>query len=87
MTPDEQIDLWVKGQSIHNPDRDECCPDFSCCKPELLAPEAVRETFKSGNYKVRNRLLGEFLGRLIAKEFPNKKVYIAGLDAQRMELE
>ena len=28
MTSDEQLKEWVKGNSIHNPDRDECCPDF-----------------------------------------------------------
>lgn len=23
--------LWAKGLSVHNPFRNECTPDFSCC--------------------------------------------------------
>lgn len=42
MTPNEQLELWVRGKSVHNDERDECCPDFSCCSPELLAPEHER---------------------------------------------
>ena len=34
-----QLDEWVKGNPIHNNVDDECCPDFSCCRPELLAPK------------------------------------------------
>ena len=30
-----QLILWVLGFSIHNKYGDECCPDFSCCAPEL----------------------------------------------------
>lgn len=26
-----QLILWVIGINIHNPIRDECTPDFSCC--------------------------------------------------------
>lgn len=38
MTAEDQVDLWVQGQSVHNPDRDECCPDFSCCRAHLAWP-------------------------------------------------
>lgn len=27
---------WAMGQSYHNRVDDECCPDFSCCQPELF---------------------------------------------------
>jgi hypothetical protein len=27
--------LWIKGMSYHNSIDDECCPDFSCCYPEM----------------------------------------------------
>ena len=27
---------WVSGISKHNEVDDECCPDFSCCYPNLL---------------------------------------------------
>lgn len=26
---------WCFGVSEHNKVDDECCPDFSCCRPEL----------------------------------------------------
>ena len=51
MTSKEQLDEWVKGNSIHNKERDECCPDFSCCTPELLAPEEKRKEFAKAWYE------------------------------------
>lgn len=45
MTVNDQLDRWRNGESIHNKERDECCPDFSCCKPELLADRFEREKF------------------------------------------
>jgi len=87
MTTDEQLAEWLKGNPIHNQDRGECCPDFSCCNPQLLAPAEVREVFVKGNSHVRSRLLGEFLSRAFADLKPAAEVYIAGLDADRMELE
>lgn len=79
MTPEEQVDLWVRGESVHNtlgPGGGECCPDFSCCKPELLAPEAVRRRFKEAGKKERYQMLMEFLAALV--EDHKKKVHIAG---------
>ncbi len=43
----EQLNAWVAGDSKHNTVDDECCPDFSCCRPELLAPKARREEFQT----------------------------------------
>lgn len=68
MTPQEQMELWVKGESIHNDERDECCPDFSCCKPELLASVAVRERFRDGTPQEQSSMLVDFLGALIKSE-------------------
>ena len=80
----EQLDSWVEGKSIHLPE--QCCPDFSCCRPELLAPKEVREVFaaayKTDNEAVQMRMLMEFL----SKAFDTKKVYIAGLERSREEL-
>lgn len=45
MTPLEQIEKWAAGESIHNPDRNECCPDFSCCFPELKWTNSTREQY------------------------------------------
>lgn len=46
MTPEEQLREWVKGNNIHNPDRDECCPDFACCQPNNHFPIELRLKFQ-----------------------------------------
>ncbi len=34
---------WAMGRPYHNEIDDECCPDFSCCYPDLLEKdEAAR---------------------------------------------
>ncbi len=45
MEQKEQIALWRQGKSLHDHENNCCCPDFSCCNPRLLAPEAVREAY------------------------------------------
>jgi len=80
MTSDEQLDEWVKGNSIHNETTGECCPDFSCCSPELAIPIEQRILFQKNDGNVRFAMLGMFLRGAIAlatKE-TGKKVYIAG---------
>jgi hypothetical protein len=37
-----QVRLWREGISIHNQINGECCPDFSCCYPDMLTPEVKR---------------------------------------------
>ena len=27
---------WAQGRPYHNKIDDECCPDFSCCRPDLF---------------------------------------------------
>lgn len=72
MTSDEQLQEWLKGNSIHNDTRNECCPDFSCCKPELLASEDERNQFveahKKGDGSTTDKILAMFLVRLIENE-------------------
>jgi len=81
MTCDEQLNKWLAGNSVHNNDGcDECCPDFSCCRPELLAPLEEREHFVVSNDLERQRMLMMFLGRLISTS-PNK-VHITGPDRE-----
>jgi len=91
MKIEEQTEQWLLGNPLHNNERDECCPDFSCCTPELLAPMEVREVFvaarKSGNNKIVSRMLMEFLGKMLEVNLPEKKVNIAGLESNRQELE
>jgi hypothetical protein len=76
MTCDEQLAEWLKGNSIHNADRDECCPDFSCCRPELLADEATRRAFVE-HPEARDQMLMVFLGAGLAK-MTEKAVHVAG---------
>jgi hypothetical protein len=34
---------WAMGKSLHNRIDDECCPDFSCCQPDMFEKdEAAR---------------------------------------------
>jgi len=75
---EKQLELWVKGKSVHNNEQGECCPDFSCCKPHLLAPEHERKAFseasQKGDHKVTTSMLVEFLGRAIS----SPEIYVAG---------
>lgn len=79
MTADEQLVLWLEGDSRCPNDRDECCPDFSCCRPDFLADKKTRQAFVDGDEKTRMELLGMFLGNAFAVASENK-VYIAGVD-------
>lgn len=65
MTVQTQLDQWVAGHPVHNPTRDECCPDFSCCNPALLAPAETRRQFAAAGKAERNSMLMEFLGKLL----------------------
>lgn len=40
-----QLKAWVEGDSQHNQVDDECCPDFSCCVPNIQTSKEDRETF------------------------------------------
>lgn len=31
-----QTEAWVNGFSYHSEDSGECCPDFSCCYPDMF---------------------------------------------------
>jgi len=91
MTTDEQLALWLSGEPTCPNDRKECCPDFSCCCPELLADEDVRQRFIAAEEEERHALLMGFLGAAMAKmaEGVDAKVpdvYVAG-DPANYELE
>lgn len=82
-----QLRCWAEGNSVHNLLRDECCPDFSCCFPEMSTPLEVRKSFVGASPEVRHEMLGMFLGQAAQKWFGEKdpKVYIAGMDPGGME--
>lgn len=61
----EQISDWLAGKPWHNHLRNECCPDFSCCKPELLAPLHERKAFCRLDEDGRLAMLQVFLERAL----------------------
>ena len=32
---------WAQGRPYHEPIDDECCPDFSCCHPDLFTADVT----------------------------------------------
>jgi len=62
-----QLALWVEGQSVHDDEHEQCCPDFSCCKPHLQAPKDERWAFlvahMTEDYETCDRLTIGFLER------------------------
>jgi hypothetical protein len=76
MTCDEQLNEWVNGNSIHNTERNECCPDFSCCQKHYKATDEERRLFRD-RPELRDQMLMNFLGAAIAGY--GKDIYIAGL--------
>lgn len=80
MELDEQLDKWLNGEPLHNYEINKCCPDFSCCKPELIADKKTRHIFcdayKRGDKDIINTMLMGFLANSLVSE--SKKVYIAG---------
>lgn len=84
---DHQLREWIEGRPWHNPlspqptiEGGECCPDFSCCQSELLAPDDERRRFAQADGQLRHEMLMIFLGRCIAKatEGTGKRVHLAG---------
>lgn len=80
MTAEEQLEKWLKGISVHNEDRQECCPDFSCCSPELLASVEERIDFVNAhhakNQTKKDDMLAMFLGRML-KGVASIPVYVS----------
>ena len=81
MKTSEQLDQWVKGNPIHNEERGECTPDFSCCRGiEVMAGEDVRKRFAQAFYDddqdAQHKMLMMFLGASLQDY--GGKVYLAG---------
>lgn len=96
ITSDQQLQMWVDGSPQHKGDKEDphsqCCPDFSCCRPDFLQPREVREAFAAAraadDEDQQMRMLGQFLGAAIATEFDGRpKVYIAGIPDTREDEE
>jgi hypothetical protein len=78
-THEEQLRLWVAGVSTHvrtkGEEGYECCPDFSCCEPDMLAPVEVRKAFQVSSPEKRQKFLMQFLSDIIATK-TDKKAYV-----------
>ena len=75
---DSQLQAWLRGEPYHNRERDECCPDFSCCQPHLLASIEVRRAFVLADESARFAMLGNFLSAAIADCGNRERVHIVG---------
>lgn len=80
MEVSKQLDEWVKGNPIHNQDRDECCPDFSCCNGNM-APEEERKRFAKAHYEGDEETKKEMLMMFLGNAFSDKNIYFAGSKA------
>jgi hypothetical protein len=85
----DQLNKWVEGISEHNTERDECCPDFSCCHPSAFVKDKVartkfRDAYLAGNEELQEKMLMMFLAGSVPK-MTDVKVYIAG-DADTPEV-
>ena len=82
MTNLEQLEQWVGGNSVHDSEHDQCCPDFSCCVREITTgldeKQAFLDAFKQGNTNITDGMLMMFLSQLLAVKFPDKNVHVAG---------
>ncbi len=67
----EQLNKWVEGESWHNPEFDECCPDFSCCGSKIVDKEvriAFKEAYDEKNYKLMETFCFDFLKGMLAQK-------------------
>ena len=74
-----QLLAWVDGVPVHlgGANEDECCPDFSCCYSELLAPPETRQAFRDASEEGRMMFLNGFLA-VAMRYLTDKKVFLAG---------
>jgi len=84
---EHQLREWAEGRPWHNPwspgadqpfyddkAEGECCPDFSCCRPDLIWPREKRYAFVAANAEQRENML---FGALVNLTDPDK-VYVTG---------
>ena len=59
-------------------DADECTPDFSCCRPNLLVERDIRIAFRDAPQSLRHKFLGTFLRAMLADVSESNIAAIAG---------
>ena len=73
-----QLEEWVAGRPKHNPfapgcdtveesQGGECCHDFSCCCPSMLADEPARVSFAKAHRAKQEGMLIGFLSAFCAQ--------------------
>jgi hypothetical protein len=75
-SPDAQLAQWAEGVSICPNTRDECCPDFSCCRPKLQWPEEKRRKFMAASQGEREKMMMGALGALVADSAPGARAHV-----------
>ena len=45
------IKQWVSGKSQHNIIDNECCPDFSCCYPDLFEQDREKRIDRLNKFR------------------------------------
>ena len=77
-----QVNEWVAGRPWHNTVRDECCPDFSCCRPDLIWPDEMRKEFAASDDQTQQEMCMCGLGLALTELSPEKSVHIAGKSSE-----
>ncbi len=85
MNSKEQLRRWVKGESVHNKETNECTPDLSCCRGlDWLAPETERKAFLDayldGDRAACKALSSKFIKSILNAEFPDLDIQFDGFD-------
>jgi len=83
MTHGEQLRLWLKGNSVHNVETNECVPDFSCCIPECEASQEDKLTFceawVGGRYDITDGMMKLFMSKMIIERgLDQYGIYVTG---------
>ena len=52
-----QTEAWVNGFSYHGTDTNECCPDFSCCRPELFQTDSNKRAAELHRLQIQYGLI------------------------------
>lgn len=63
-----QLTKWVAGRPSHSISPEgighSCCPDFSCCRPELMVSWQIRQAYLVSSPEVRRRFHVAFVAAL-----------------------
>ena len=82
-TPEEQLRRWATGDAVCPNTRHECCPDFSCCKPESGWPLEKRAKFMAASQGEREKMMMGALASLI--DGADEKAYVTRGDPKDHE--